>query len=156
MSSLQSEFVTSHGQPIKRGLDTIIQMDEISIRSGDITLAFLERNATAFCGVALKSTKGHIELSDKKKVTLLYVWDLPELSGAIQYKVDCPDGILKVWNIYKIDNDRDLTKAEAWTNNSGIIVEVLGVNRRRYRCSDGIGEFEPEFIFEISWSDQFS
>jgi hypothetical protein len=130
----------------------IVQMDRIAIRRGIITVTFLERKPSVPQGVALKSAKGFIKLSNGRKEKLVYVWDEEHLPKTVDHEVSCPDGELRIWNIYKANSEKDVRKADAWTNNAGMIVEDITSQKRRYRCSNGIGEFDPtDLILEIAW-----
>jgi hypothetical protein len=155
MVPLQTKFLISKGQPINVDGNVAVQMDRIPIKCGTVTVSFLSAKSPAAQGVAFKSAKGGIKLSDGKKVKLVYVWDEKKLPKVVRHEVVCPDGVLRLWNIYKIGDERDLTRADAWTNNAGMVIDELGLNKRRYRCSDGLGEFDPDdLIFEVEWEQK--
>lgn len=154
MASLQERFKNSKGNPILVGSQTVIQLDEIPIVQGEVVISFLARNTSMIQGVALKAPKGGVIRSDGKKTELLFIWDRTDLPKVVRHQVICPGGLLKIWNIYKIKDDGDLTKADAWTNNSGMVVSLLGQNKRRYCCSNGRGEFDPgDLKAEVTWLD---
>jgi len=129
-------------------------MDRININQGIVNVRFLSRGGDHLQGVTLKSPKGYVRLSDGTGVGRVNIWDEPELPRFVKHQVFCPDGELRLWNIYKATSDPDHGQADAWTNNAGMLVDQLGKYARRYRCSDGIGEFNPEdIVFEIEWQE---
>lgn len=150
--SLQGLFIDSHGAPIQVGTERVFQMDRIPIVTGEINLKFL--NNIANCqGVAIKSKRGGIRVSDGKWVNLLYVWDDPNLPRVVTHQVKCPDGELRIWNIYRTQHLTGAITTDSWTGNAGMIIEVCGGRCRRYRCSSGAGRFNPdEFKFQLEWS----
>ena len=127
-----------------------MQMDRIPITEGIVSVVFVSRQNDIMQGVALGSKSGGIFLSDGSVVARVNIWDEVTLPRTVQHRVKCRDGELKIWNIYKATRDDDRTRADAWTNNAGMVVEVVSDTRRRYRCSDGIGAFDPnDFVFEL-------
>jgi len=149
--ALVDQFLKTRGGPVAVGKNKVVQMDRIPIRRGKVTVTF--RRAVVDQGVALKSAKGGIRLSDGRDVPLLNIWSEPNLPLQVEHDVTCPDGGLRVWNIYRVRHPNGTTTEDAWTGNAGMIVEIVGSNRRYYRCSDGPGEFDPAFEFEIQWAE---
>lgn len=142
--TLQAEFAKSRGRPVQVGGYSVVQMDRIPITRGTVTVTFEQGNADLVCGVALKSAKGSILLPNGERVPLLHIWDEPGVSRTAPYEVDCKDGELRVWNIYRVQHASGLVTEDSWTGNAGMVVEHTGENRRRYRCSCGSGDFDPE------------
>jgi len=150
ITPLQTQFIRSNGQPLNIDGYTVIQMDRIPIKQGAITIRFISSEATKLQGVALKSPKGFIKLSDGSHARRVNVWYERDLPSSVRHEITCPDGELRVWNIYKVTTDEDRTRSEAWTNNAGMVVEDVSAAKRRYRCSDGLGDFSlADLTFEI-------
>jgi hypothetical protein len=153
-SSLQYRFIESKGKPIDVEGQTVIQMDRVPIRAANVRIQFLKRTGKVPNGITIKSQKGHILLSDGEKVKGVNIWDQKDLPREVEHAVLCPDGQLLVWNIYHAIANEPLTRGEAWTGNAGMIIEKVSANKRRYRCSDGIGDFDPtDLVFELEWQE---
>ncbi len=152
--ALQTDFLQTNGGPVMREGDSVVQMDRIPISTGLVRIAFQRGNAEQTCGLALESAKGAIYLSGGERVTLLHIWDEQELPRTVAYRVDCPDGELRVWNIYRTEHASGLVTEDAWTGNAGMIVTQVGKRRRQYRCSCGPGDFDPSNQHvNIDWDD---
>lgn len=152
--SLAELFIRSRGKPVEVNGHSVVLMDRIPITTGKIRLEFIGPSGMADRGVALESSKGWIELSDGKKVRLLHTWDDPSLPRKVEHSVMCPDGELKVWNIYRTRHSSGLITVDAWTGNAGMLVKRIGDNCRDYACSSGPGEFDPsELIIRILWTE---
>jgi hypothetical protein len=150
MVALQTQFLASKSQPLRIGDHDVVQMDRIPIKEGVISVHFISKQGDILQGVALRVRTGGIVLSDGSTAMRVNIWDESGLPRLVQHKVQCPDGELRVWNIYKATADRDLTRADAWTNNAGMIVEEISNEMRRYHCSDGLGDFDPtDLVFEV-------
>jgi hypothetical protein len=150
--SLQEQFIESKGAPILVNGQKVVQMDCIPIFSGVVTIHFLGANNRMF-GVAMKSPIGRIELSDGTHTKTVISWDEPGMPRSVEYAVACPDGELRLWNVYRVVHLSGEITEDAWTGNAGMLVETLGGNTRRYKCSSGPGKFSPdEFSFEVAWS----
>src|SRR6185295_8925480 len=105
--------------------------------------------------VCLKSDNGGIHLSDGSKAKRLHIWNDPGLPSVVEHRVDCRDGQLKVWNIYRVLHPEGATTEDSWTGNAGMILRQEGSQKRSYRCSDGIGEFDPnDFTFTVEWKGE--
>ncbi len=153
MEVLQTLFVKTKGAPVKIGNDLVVQMDIIPVRKAIVTVTFISEASEIPMGIALKSNKGEIYLSNKKKEKTVYIWNLPDLPKVINHEVTCPDGILKVWNIYQITVGEP-THADFWTNNAGMIIEIINDKQRKYYCSDGIGAFnKQDLVFQLEWEE---
>jgi len=153
MEALQSQFVRTRGGPLKIGEDIIVQQDIIDINRGVVDITFLSESGPVLCGLALKSAKGYIVLSDGSKRRLVFIWNQPNLPERTTHEVRCPDGQLRIWNIYQV-NKAELTKADYWTNNAGMVVELIGENQRKYSCSDGIGPFDKtDMVAVVHWRE---
>jgi hypothetical protein len=149
--SLQERFAETRGSPIIVDDLEVIQMDRIPVTECFVTIEMLGDQTGRF-GVALKSRMGGIELSDGRLVKLLYTWNEPRLPSKVAHRVECPDGELRVWNIYRVNHSTGHVSEDAWTGNAGMIVEQITDNKRLYHCSSGPGSFDPEeFKFELSW-----
>jgi hypothetical protein len=152
MPSLQALFIQSKGKPIQVDGDTVTGIDKINIARGAVIVRFLHRSGAHLQGVALKSAKGYVRLSDGSEEKRVNIWDEPGLPRTIKHEVFCPNGELLLWNIYKATNIEERTQSDYWTNNAGMIIETVTDHCRRYRCSDGIGSFMPDdLVFEIEW-----
>jgi hypothetical protein len=153
MKSLQTQFIESRGKPILLRERLVCQMDIIPITTGVLTIEFIKISSRIRQGVAIKVDKGAIAVSEEKNAKLIHVWHGDDLPLVVEHSVESRGSFVKIWNIYNI-NGSNLAQGDCWTNNAGMVVEVLGVSHRRYYCSDGIGEFNPtDMIFEIKWLD---
>ena len=149
--SLQQMFIESNGCPVMVGQCRVMQMDRIPIGSADVTIRFLGQ-PTGIHGVILKSAKGGISLSDGRAVKSLCVWDDPDLPREVTHHVECPDGELRVWNVYRIAHPTGEVTEDSWTGNAGMVLVCEDARLRRYKCSAGPGPFDPDqFNFEICW-----
>lgn len=152
--SLAELFIQRRGQPVEFNGHIVVLMDRIPIRAGSVRLEFLGEKATSDRGIAFKSDKGWIELSSGKRVSLLHTWDEPGLPRTVEHRVNCRDGELRVWNIYRTKHTSGLISVDAWTGNAGMIVNPLTENSREYACSSGPGGFDPsELLVRISWNE---
>ena len=150
--SLQYAFIHSKGAPVKVGEALVIQCDSIAIRAGIVTVRlFGVANGTQ--GACLKTDKGHIELSDGSKTRKVNIWHEPSLPSLVQHKVECRTGKLKLWNIYRVHHPTTVTE-DQWTGNAGMVLISQTAESRKYKCSDGVGPFDPsDFEFEVQWSE---
>ena len=150
--TLQYKFIESKGNPINYNGTLVSQMDEIPINSDKIRVVFEGGNSELVNGVVLKLTSGYIELPNGSRVKSLKIWNDIKLPNDMTYIVNCPEQKLKVWNIYKITHTNGLVTEDAWTNNSCMHVQCISLSKRRYNCSDGIGDVDlKNFMFELSW-----
>ena len=147
--TLQEQFIQSKGSGIPIGTDVVVQMDRLPVGKARVHIRFLEPRMG--CGVALKAAKGAIILSDGSKTHLLHVWSDPNLPSEQSHEVDCRDGELRIWNIYRVRHPGGGETVEQWTGNAGMIVDVKSPTKRLYRSSIGPGEFSPDFEFEVLW-----
>ena len=149
--SLQQMFIESNGCPVMVGQYRVMQGDRIPLESADVTIRFLGQ-PTGIHGVILKSAKGGISLSDGRVVKSLCVWDDPDLPREATHHVECPDGDLRVWNVYRIAHPTGEVTEDSWTGNAGMVLVCEDARLRRYKCSAGPGPFDPDqFEFEICW-----
>ncbi len=148
--SLQSLFLSSRGRPLKIGEFEVIQLDRISVGKGTVEIRFISTNSNYLEGVALQAQDGHLVLSDGSKTQRVYTWFEKTLPSTVTYEVESNEKELRVWNIYKASGSSDRTQADAWTNNAGMVVHANTPLKKRYHCSDGMGEFcMDNLVFEI-------
>lgn len=151
--NLQYKFIESKGAPISLNGQNVIQLDTIPIHKGIVSIRFISILNGEF-GVVLKSKNGYIVLSEGRHTKCLFTWNEPKLPRIINYEVNCTDGKLRVWNVYKVHHHTGEVTEDAWTGNAGMIVENRNRYARLYKCSSGLGEFNPEeFLFEIEWRE---
>jgi hypothetical protein len=151
MKELQTQFIDSKGEPVIIGNDKVTQIDVIPLKKGVLSVKFETKPLSNPVGIALKSNKGFIKLSDGRKEKLVYVWNISELPNEVKHEVFSPDNQIKIWNIYQITAGNPL-RAEYWTNNAGMVVEVINDHERVYNCSDGIGAFDKtELKVRLNW-----
>jgi len=152
--NLQEEFLKSEGKPIKVGGHEIVQGDRIPIKRGTVRITFIGNISSDGIAIKSKPKRGGIEMSNGKFVRLLHIFDEPSLPRQVQHRVNCPDGELRIWNIYKTKQRDGSVTIDSWTGNAGMIVEYISPNSRRYSCSKGTGNFDPtDLTFEISWTE---
>jgi hypothetical protein len=150
--TLKEAFIASQGAPVDVEGQLVVQMDRLPIKKGRVRIRFLGGSSRVLCGIAIKSAKGHVVLSDGSRAKLVYIWNQAELPKSVEHDIFCPDGELRVWNIYRLHHSTGQTTIDSWTNNAGMIVADTGPHRRKYRCSDGLGDFNPDdFVFEVEW-----
>jgi len=150
--TLQQQFLANHGKPIQYGRKSLIQMDRLPVYTAKLSVKFLRGNSELVCGVALKPAKGYIVLSSGKKVKRLNVWDEAGSEKEVNYLVVCPDGELRIWNIYRIKHKSGLITEDSWTNNACMYVQEMSPTRRKYFCSDGLGDIDlRNHEFELNW-----
>lgn len=150
--TLKEKFIQSNGLPVMVGTDSVFQMDRLPIKEGRVFIKFITQNED--WGLALKSTKGSVILAEGEKVKLLYIWSDPMYEAEVSYDVKCPDGELKVWNIYRTKHSSGMVTVDQWTWNSGMILEKETPSSRHYRACCELGPFTPNFQFEISWKEK--
>jgi hypothetical protein len=149
MRSLRQMFIDSKGRPLTIDGAQVVQMDRWPCIRGRITLTASEARPDE--GVSLKVTKGAILLSDGPGVPHLHVWFEPGLPLTEKYFIECDDGELRVWNIYRTKHSSGVITEDAWTGNAGMIVTAAAPNKRLYRCSRNLGPFDPSFEFSLEW-----
>lgn len=148
--TLQEQFIRERGSAITVDHYTVVQMDRLPVHEARVTIKFLQGDGGQ--GVALKSAKGSITLSDGHSASLVHIWNEPNLPSEVTHFVRCPDGELRIWNIYRVKHPTGEVTEDAWTGNAGMIVEHVAERKRHYRCSSGPGHFDPNFEFEIEWT----
>jgi hypothetical protein len=95
---------------------------------------------------------GWLELEKGEKVQLLRTWNDPRYEAAVEYPFHTEDGVLWIWNVYKVRYPDDRVVEERWTGNAGFWVEVISETERVYHCSHGIAK-PPDFeslVFKIT------
>lgn len=121
-------------------------------RSGRIAAEVLSGPTSVQQGFDLK-INGFFELADGAHVGVLRTWNLPEYEPSVEYRYESIDGVVRVWNVYKVDRGGEVV--EKWTGNAGFWVEVISPASRIYHCSPGTVE-SPDFeslIFKVSIID---
>jgi hypothetical protein len=150
--ALKDRFLKSKGSPIEIDGKKVVTLDRVKISRGHVVVTFTGTPGKIPNGIIIKSAKGHVLLSDKKKAKSVYIWDDIRLPRRVEHEVYCPNGELLIWNIYRVNPKDDITRADYWTNNAGMFVEQVAKTKRRYHCSDGIGDFDPtDLVFELEW-----
>jgi hypothetical protein len=152
--TLQHLFIESQGKPVLLGDLVVKQGDRIPISSGRVTIRFLS-GCDKDRGVRMKLSKGWIQLSDGKHAQTVYTWRTPGLPDEVSYNVSCPEGFLKICNIYRVHHADGLVTEEMWTGNAGIVVLSEQTNKKVYGCSPGgCGEFNPrDLVVELEWEE---
>jgi hypothetical protein len=148
MKTLQEQFVETRGQPLHLDGVEVVQMDRIAVRHGVVSVS--TNSACAGQGIALKAPSGAIRLSDGQAVPLLHIWFDPGLPLAVAHEVDCREGELRVWNIFRTVHPNGAITEDKWTGNAGMAIVDAQPRRRRYRCSPGTAEsFNPQLHVTI-------
>lgn len=154
MKALSTLFNETEENFVMVNGEKVFGIDSIPLRKGTVTIEFLSEPAGRPMGVALKTPNGRINLTPDEDTTKLYTWNLPDLPKKVSYQAVTKDGILKLWNIYTI-NEFDPTRAEYWTNNAGMVIENIHDRKRCYYCSSGDGEFDKtNIVFTIEWNEE--
>jgi hypothetical protein len=143
VKTLQEWFVETRGAPLNLNGMEVVQMDRLPVRRG--TVRVTADTARADQGIALKAQSGAIHLSDGKQVPLVHIWFDPGLPLEAVHEVECNDGELRVWNVYRTVHPDGTVTVDAWTGNAGMVVSEKLPRRRRYLCSPGSARiFEPQ------------
>jgi hypothetical protein len=154
IKTLQELFIESEGRPVRVGEWLVRQLDVIPIKTGKLTIRFLKGDDESH-GIRLKATDGWIEMSDGAHAKVVDTWRAPGLSDEISYRVHCPSGAIKVWNIYKNKHPDGTTTVDMWTGNSGLVVLADEVRKLTYGCSRNTGDFDPRcLVVQIEWSEK--
>lgn len=96
--------------------------------------------------------KGWLQLIDGKKVKRLRTWNESLLAPDVEYPFCSKDGLIWVWNVYKMRYPGAQVVEEKWTSNAGMWVEEESQTERIYHCSSGAAS-SPDFeclVFKIS------
>jgi hypothetical protein len=120
-------------------------------REGVVRGEFVSSKTGVEQGFDLK-VNGWIELAAGERVPLLRTWHDPRYEPSVAYRFHAADGLLRVWNVYKMRYPSGESVEERWTENAGIWVEQQGAADRIYHCSHGMAH-PPDFeslIFRIS------
>jgi hypothetical protein len=102
-------------------------------------------------GFDLKVT-GVLVLPDGRRVELLRTWYDPRYEPVVEYPFESQDGLLRVWNVYRVSYPGGQVVEERWTGNAGFWVEQTSDDRRVYHCSPGTLS-PPDFealVFQIT------
>jgi hypothetical protein len=151
-TGMKERFIASGGSPLIINGRVVIQMDTIPVTKAKLNVsASKARNDQ---GIALKSPKGSITLSDGRKVPLLHMWFDEGLPLSVAHDVDCGSEGLRIWNIYRTRHAGGVVTEDAWTGNAGMAVLDEGENYRRYGCSPGNADhFDPQLDVVITWQE---
>jgi hypothetical protein len=149
MKSLQELFVESRGAAVIVNGCSVVQMLRVPMNRGRVTIRFLGQPTTTN-GVVLKCAAGGIKLSDGRRVKSVKVWDDPNLPRDVVHEVECLDGELRIWNVYRVEHKNGVFSEDSWTGNSGMVIVHNESGVLRCCCSSGLGAFDPsEFVFEV-------
>ncbi|MCA8911894.1 MAG: hypothetical protein KDB82_09330 [Planctomycetes bacterium] len=118
---------------------------------------FLDSESERPGGVRIEVPGGLIHLPDGSASKLLYVWDEQGLARRVSYDVESPSGEVLISNLYRIRHNSGLVTEDGWTGNAGMVVTKKSKKKRLYRCSDGMGEFNPnDHVFTVGWREQMA
>ena len=82
------------------------------------------------------------------------LWNEEGLADRVEYEVECMNGELKIWNTYRICHINGSITEDSWTNNACMCIKEISSTKRKYYCSDGVGEIDlGNHIFEIEWNE---
>lgn len=150
MTSLQEEFLAAGGGPLRVDEVEVVQGDRIALRHATVHVS--ARKHVEGQGIALKAGSGRIKLSDGRAVRLVHIWFDGGLPLTVSHEVECKDGELRVWNVYRVTHSTGLTTEESWTGNAGMVITEKLPSRRHYLCSPGTASrFDPqlEVVIEV-------
>jgi hypothetical protein len=94
---------------------------------------------------------GWLRLEAGEKVRLLRTWKDDLYEDVVEYPFFTRDGLLWVWNVYKMEYPGGQVVEEKWTENAGFWVEILSKFERIYHCSHGMAT-PPDFdslVFKV-------
>lgn len=131
-----SRDLTAETPWIRWGERQVRTSDTFSVPSNCVLTLTLQRwNHSIRQGVELEVESGGLQLRDGTTVRRLRTWCDPHFEDEMTYPLISRTGYLTTWNVY--DQPRGLEiRAEYWTANSGMWVEVEGPSRT-YHCSAG-------------------
>ena len=95
---------------------------------------------------------GWLKLSGGERVGTLRTWNDDRYEPSVEYRFHSDDGILRVWNVYKMRYPGGQVVQERWTENAGMWVERISEDQRVYHCSPGMAS-PPDFeslVFRVS------
>jgi hypothetical protein len=124
-------------------------------REGVVRGEFLSRKTDVEQGFDIK-VEGWIQLAGGERVSLLRTWNDPRYVPTVAYPFYAKDGLLWVWNVYKMKYGGGQIVEEKWTGNAGFWVEKINEMERIYHCSPGMAD-PPNFdslIFKIIVRDE--
>jgi hypothetical protein len=150
--NLQAQFQDSRGNPVLVNGQIVMAVDRIPIQRGIVEIEF-----TSFIpgqGVQLDAgKKGKIWLSDGSTTVRVRILAHSSLPNLASHKVACPEGILSVYNVYELRYTSGQPYHSMWSGNAGMIVEEVAPFVRKYRCSQGPGDFSPgDLEFTLRWA----
>lgn len=119
-------------------------------KTGIVRGEFLSAKDDVEQGFDLK-VDGWIQLKNGEHVAVLRTWRGEGLEDVVEYPFCSRDGLLWVWNVYRMRYSGGQVVEEKWTENAGFWVERLSENERVYHCSHGMAN-PPDFeslVFKI-------
>jgi len=153
--ALQDRFLDSRGAPVKVGDLLVFQIDKIYIpERARVTIQFIgEKIFYNSAAVIAIPSPGRILLSDGSAVSAVKTWDEEGLPREVSYVVESAGRKLQIYNKYRTKHKNDILTEDSFTGNSGMVIEEVGSDKKRYKCSNGPGEFSPDaLIFDVSWN----
>jgi hypothetical protein len=139
------DYILWDGHRIKTG-------DKIPVPSrGVVRGEFLTVKSATEQGFDLK-VNGALSLPDGRRVSLLRTWYDPRYEPLVEYPFESEDGLLHVWNVYRVRYQGGQVVEEKWTENAGFWVQKVSDRKRVYHCSPGT-ENPPDFeslVFQIT------
>lgn len=109
-------------------------------KKGRFKIEFISSRDELRQGVDIK-VNGGINIFDGSKVETLRTWKDPLYEDVVEYEFSSIDGLLRIWNVYEVQNDCGLIEVAKWTDNAGFWVEEDLNGGRIYHCS--AGPFSP-------------
>lgn len=123
---------------------------------GTLRGEFLVAKGDIAQGFDVKVPGGGLLLPGGKKVELLRTWNGAELEQVVTYPFECPGGVMRIWNVYKMRYGAGHEVEEHWTGNAGFWVEEVSERDRIYHASHGAAD-PPDFeslVFRITILEQ--
>lgn len=150
--NLQALFQESRMGPVLVDELQVISVDRIPIQRGMVEIEFT--SFIAGQGVQFDAgPKGKIWLSDGSTTRRVKILAHPSLPNVARHKVACPGGLLAVYNVYELCYTSGQPYYSMWSGNAGMIVEEVAPFVRKYRCSQGPGDFSPgDLEFTLRWT----
>jgi hypothetical protein len=135
--SQRPDYVLWAGHQVKTG-------DALAVpRQGFVRCEFLSSKGDAEQGFDLK-LDGWLRLEKGEQVSLLRTWNDARYERFVEYPFQSNDGLLWVWNVYKMKYPGGQVVEEKWTENAGMWVEEISPAERIYHCSHGMAH-PPDF-----------
>jgi hypothetical protein len=120
-------------------------------QNGIVRGEFLSAKGEVEQGFDIQLDDGWVELKNGERISHLRTWKDEQLPSVVEYPFFSRDGLMWVWNVYRMKYPGGQIVEEKWTENAGFWVEHMSENERIYHCSHGTAtpaDFES-LVFKV-------